>query len=280
MDKTNSEQDLEALLWAIRDACLSQNQQTPKVIDFVLKEILPADHHSYFWGDRMLTIDKSAGFMEDPRFSELFHKIHGAHKYDQYGGHQTISWRLHVLTWAMEHAKRKEKGDFVELGVFQGDMSFFIWNYCDLENSDRQYYLYDSFEGIDPEKVAEGEYKRLGDYLSFANNIYSRDGLFETVRKRFEKYSNIHLVKGFLPGAFEQAIPEAISFLHIDLNSAQAEIESLEILFPRIINGGVIVLDDYGWLVFDKQKTFHDNFFHARGVKVLELPTGQGLAIK
>lgn len=149
-----------------------------------------------------------------------------------------------------------------------------------MENSDRQYYLYDSFEGIDPEKVAEGEYNRLGAYLSFANHIYSRDGLFESVRKRFEKYSNMHVVKGFLPGALEQTIPERISFLHVDLNSAQAEQKSLEFLFPRIIDGGVIVLDDYEWLVFDKQKTFHGHFFHARGVKVMELPTGQGLVIK
>ena len=158
--------------------------------------------------------------------------------------------------------------------------AFFIFNYCNLENSDRQYYLYDSFEGIDPEKVVEGEYNRLGDYLSFANDIYSRDGLYESVRKRFEKYSNMHVIKGFVPGALQQKIPESISFLHVDLNSAQAEEESLDILFPRIIDGGVIVLDDYGWKVFDKQKTFHDNFFNARGVKVMELPTGQGLVIK
>jgi hypothetical protein len=68
--------------------------------------------------------------------------------------------------------------------------------------------------------------------------------------------------------------------MHIDLNSADAEIGVLEVLFDRVSPGGIIVLDDYGWLAYEKQKIVEDEFFGRRNHSVLELPTGQGLVIK
>ena len=37
-------------------------------IDFVIAHLLTRDHRGIFWGDRMLTIDKAAGFLNDPAF--------------------------------------------------------------------------------------------------------------------------------------------------------------------------------------------------------------------
>lgn len=54
----------------------------------------------------------------------------------------------------------------------------------------------------------------------------------------------------------------------------------MELLYDRITPGAIIVLDDYGWLGYRDQKLALDPFFEARGHKVLELPTGQGLVIK
>jgi O-methyltransferase len=54
----------------------------------------------------------------------------------------------------------------------------------------------------------------------------------------------------------------------------------LEILFERVVAGGLIVLDDYGWLYYRDQKKAHDDFFAAHGLRVMELPTGQGLVLK
>ena len=51
-------------------------------------------------------------------------------------------------------------------------------------------------------------------------------------------------------------------------------------LFDRIVPGGLIVLDDYGWLPFKAQRDAEDIFFAERGYFVLELPTGQGLVVK
>jgi transposase len=46
------------------------------------------------------------------------------------------------------------------------------------------------------------------------------------------------------------------------------------------ISGGIIVLDDYGWRKQINQKIAFDRFSELRNVKVLSLPTGQGIIIK
>lgn len=51
-------------------------------------------------------------------------------------------------------------------------------------------------------------------------------------------------------------------------------------LFDRVLEGGVIVLDDYGWKMYHKQKEAEDDFMRQRGYEILELPTGQSLIVK
>lgn len=68
--------------------------------------------------------------------------------------------------------------------------------------------------------------------------------------------------------------------MHIDMNSAAPEIGALELLFDRVAPGGIVIFDDYGWLLHAKQKEAEDRFMAERGHKILELPTGQGLLIK
>jgi hypothetical protein len=41
-----------------------------------------------------------------------------------------------------------------------------------------------------------------------------------------------------------------------------------------------MIFDDYGWKDYADQQPAIDAFLNPRGVKVLELPTGQGLAFK
>ena len=92
--------------------------------------------------------------------------------------------------------------------------------------------------------------------------------------------SNVKVIKGVVPDVLYEHAPEQIAFMHIDLNSPAAEIGALEILFPRMSSGAVLVFDDYGWKPFHKQKEAEDKFMQAQGYNILELPTGQGIVIK
>ena len=236
-------------------------------------------HLSVFWGDKMLTLDKSACFMEEPRFRNAFKAIHGSHKYDhQYDGADTIAWRLNTLCWAAR-CGLKAGGDFVECGVFKGDMSWLITQVIGEAEMPR-FYLYDSFEGFSPDLSTPDDYPLNPGFLDFANNAYKNPSLYSYVKDRFASNPKVTITKGFLPDALDVVCPESIGFLHIDLNSPRAEVAVLERLFDRVRPGGVIILDDYGWKLFSPQKVAEDAFMLVYGYEILELPTGQGLVFK
>ena len=250
-------------------------------IDFVFEHLLSRDHRSVFWGDRMLTIDKSAGFMNEPAFRTAFAKIHGSHQYDQYRSESTIAWRMHTLIWAARQALSLPEGDFLECGVFKGDMAWMVADVTNFVASGREFHLYDSFEGFDPAITTDEDFPSMTGLMDFANRIYSAEGLWEGVQARFAPLPNFHVHKGFLPGTLERdGFPDKIAYLHIDLNVARAEIECLDRLFDCVVPGGMIVFDYYGWKVYHRQKDAEDAFFAKRGYWIMELPTGQGLAVK
>ena len=237
------------------------------------------EHHlSLFWGDKLLTLDKTAGFLSEPKFSAAFKSIYDNHKYDQYNGPDRIAWRLNTLCWAARCAS-KIPGSFVECGTFKGDMAWVILQVIGSENISN-FYLYDSFDGFSLDLSSSEDYPLNEGFFTFANNCYQEKGIYESVVSRFKNYDNVKIIKGFVPNSFKNVMPEKISFLHIDLNSPKAEIAALEHLFDLVVPGGVIIFDDYGWKVFESQKIVEDLFMQERGYEILELPTGQGLVFK
>ncbi len=101
------------------------------------------------------------------------------------------------------------------------------------------------------------------------------------VRQKFQSYPQVKIFKGLIPDVFEGQSPEAIAYLHIDLNEAPAEIAALDALFERVVPGGIVILDDYEWSgIYRPQKLAEDPWFEARQYRVFPLPTGQGIVIK
>ena len=249
----------------------------PRLVNDAI-ETLAHDHRSVSWGDRLLTLDKSADFKGEPGFARAFAAIRGSHPYDQYDGPDTIAWRLNTLVWAARCGLRTG-GDLVECGTFKGDMAWVVLQSVGAEQVPR-FWLFDSFDGFSPDYSSAEDFPDNPGFLDFANGFYRQAGLYEYVRNRFAVFANVTVVKGFLPDAFDGAAPERVGFLHIDLNSPGAEIAVLERLFDRVLPGGIVVFDDYGWKMFHKQKEAEDDFMRRRGYEILELPTGQGLVVR
>ncbi|MBS0623464.1 MAG: class I SAM-dependent methyltransferase [Verrucomicrobia bacterium] len=249
-----------------------------KVKDTIEEQIKPY-HRSYFWGDRLLTLDKSAGFLSDSLFASAYHAIQGSHQYDQYEAPHTISWRLHTLVWAAKSALSVE-GDFVECGVYKADMSWVISQVVDFVAAGKNFYLYDTFAGFSEKYSSKEDFPDFPGFLDFANKYYKDPSLYSYVCERFKDFPAVKVIKGVVPDVLLERAPDKIAFLHIDLNSPAAEIGALEILFPRLSPGALLVFDDYGWKQFYKQKEAEDRFMRQHGYEILELPTGQGLVVK
>lgn len=176
-----------------------------------------------------------------------------------------IVWRRYILACSAFHAVQLE-GDFVECGVFQGSGVKTVMDYLGGKDFPKTFWAYDTYD-YNPVKGHENELQK--------------EGFFQSVLERFEGYKQVNLVKGLIPDVFEEAIPDKIAYLHIDLNNAEAELHSLDYLFDRVVSGGVIVLDDYEWSgIYRAQKQAEDPWFDARGYRVTPLPTGQGIIYK
>lgn len=244
-----------------------------------ITNILSRAHIKVFWGNLLLTINKSAGFLDDPTFARCLREIEHSHKYDAYEAPNSIAWRLHTLVWATQNAAKLD-GDFVECGVFKGDFSYVITQMLDFGKLNKTFYLYDTFAGFSDKYSSADDFPEAPDFIEKANKIYSEGNLFSDVTQRFSGLSNVKVIQGVVPDIFAEISPQKIAFLHLDLNSHAAEFAALEALFERVVSGGYIIFDDYGWVLARKQKDAIDRFMNPRGYSVLELPTGQGLVIK
>ncbi len=200
---------------------------------------------------------------------------------DDYKGKPDAPWILHTALWAANHAKQLP-GDFVECGVWMGWLSRAIVNYIQFNLiPDKKFYLLDTFYGIPEEQMTEDELKCGADSAQWA---YKERDVYDLVVEKFKSFNNVIVIKGKVPDTLTQVKSDKIAFLSIDMNCAYPEIQAAEYFWDKIVPGGVIILDDYGWggegYGYINQKYAFDKFAKEKGVGILSLPTGQGMIIK
>lgn len=129
-------------------------------------------------------------------------------------------------------------GDVVEFGCFVGESSKYIRMMLDNKISNKQLYVYDSFEGL-PE---------LGDY---EKNTGWKPGTLKTTEEiLIENFKNNGLLppiitKGWFRDIPKSRIPEKISFGFLDGDFYESIYDSLEQVFDRLSTGSVLVFHDY-----------------------------------
>ena len=85
--------------------------------------------------------------------------------------------------------------------------------------------------------------------------------------------------QGYIPESLNKKpdAPDSIFYLHIDLNSAKPTESALDFFYPRLVPGGVILFDDYGWDAYEDTKNAIENFFTNKPGILMKLPTGQAI---
>jgi hypothetical protein len=188
-----------------------------------------------------------------------------------------IPLRVHQAIWCAQNALNVE-GDFVELGTGRGFIFSAIMEYLVLEHKkiDKKIYLFDTFLPVKPDPVSGKQI--VGKSYNMAN-AYSDD--VESVKTNFSQWSNVNVIQGELPRIAEDYLNlnPKISFLHVDLNHFKAEIETLKKMWPYLVVGSIILLDDYANKGREEQWHAHQAFFQTHGLPILTLASGQGLVI-
>lgn len=214
--------------------------------------------------DGLVTIH-NADFLRDPQFVRAYEAALAMQP------KTFLRWRAHVTQWAGYHAKNLA-GDFVECGVNRAFLSTSVINYIDFRLlHPRKFFLFDTYCGLVRELITPD------DRAAYRNHYADS---YDFVQESFKDYENVVVVKGVVPDSLSTVAIDKVAYLSIDMNCVQPEVAALKYFWPRIVSGGVIILDDYGFSGHEAQKKGADKFASSKGVKILSLPTGQGLLVK
>jgi O-methyltransferase len=183
----------------------------------------------------------------------------------------------------------KIPGDFVECGVYKGGNALIAAKIFDLYKSDKKVYLFDTFTGMsEPSKcdvLTDGKLPMLDRYLSVKRENYTNwaNASIEEVKENFIKLNllsdNVIFVKGKVEDTLEEAeiIPKVISFLRLDTDWYESTKKELEKLYEKLVNGGILVIDDYG--TFDGAKKAVDEYFKKHSPPPFLSPIDNGARI-
>ena len=226
----------------------------------LLKESLFDNGATLFASDNLITWNKNLSFLRDD-----FHRgiVENA---SISTFEKSIIWRTYILLYFADLASKVE-GDFAEFGSLKGYTASQIIARLDFARLGKRFFLYDLFEW------------KEGDEHSHHKDL-DNPGLYDEVKKKFCSFDFVTVIKGSVPQSFNDGFPDKIAFAHIDMNHPDPEVGALKAVLPRLVSGGVVILDDYGWWWYSAQKVALDPIIKEYGLNVLELPTGQGLILR
>ena len=176
--------------------------------------------------------------------------------------------RAFALAAALRHVHQNRiGGDIAECGVWKGGAcllaSHILHHSADTQ---RLIWLYDTFEGMPP----PGDEDRIassGCPLSERSpEGWWAAGIAE-VRKTLTRsplpLDRFRLVKGRVEDTLEREVPESIAVLRLDTDWYASTRKELEVLYPKVSPGGVLIIDDYGH--FTGARRALDEYFARRG---------------
>lgn len=229
------------------------------------------------YSDDALICFNSHAFVNDPTFKRDYQRgVRAIGGKDFYHW----EWRFHVGMWAAISASKLE-GDFVECGVSHGFLSSAVMQHLDWDRLGKTFYLLDTFGGMDPRFVTEGERESgalVKSQAALDFGVYADSA--ESVRANFAEWRNQRIIAGTVPETLVEVDAQTVAFLHIDMNCAPPEVAALRHFWPRLTPGAFVLLDDYAQRGRDEQRLAMDAVAAELGVSICALPTGQGLIIK
>jgi hypothetical protein len=168
--------------------------------------------------------------------------------------------RLQSVIDAVRYCVRRQvPGAFAECGVWLGgSVLAMILTLQELGATDRDIHLYDTFEGmtaptgadtsplhppaLETWKEMDGRpYREL-----FDPEVFNEEAVRKTVLSTGYPRERLHFVRGAVEETLPGGAPERLALLRLDTDWYESTRHELEHLYPRLSEGGVLIIDDYG----------------------------------
>jgi hypothetical protein len=171
-------------------------------------------------------------------------------------------WERYYILWSGLQEAKTLPGNFVQCGVFLGDQAYFM-----AEISDKTVYLFDSFEGAENLGEFDNEY--------YVENPYKCS--LEDCAANLAEFDNVSINAGRVPANFEKV--EQISLLYVDVNLYEPSKISIEQLWDKIVDNGILMVDTHDNYSTGATKAVTE-FAASIGKEIQMLPTGIAVITK
>lgn len=160
-------------------------------------------------------------------------------------------------------------GDFAEVGVYRGGTAYLLAHVAG--DARRELHLFDTFAGM-PETDSARDLHAAGDFA---------DTSVEAVRSFVGSAPHVVFHVGLFPATTTELSGRAFALVHVDVDIARSVEDCCEFFYERLVPGGVMVFDDYGFRSCPGAKSAVDAFFSAKGREpVLHVATSQAIVIR
>lgn len=165
----------------------------------------------------------------------------------------------YLVLYAIDAITNNIDGDFVEFGCYVGESSKFLRNTIVETKSDKDLYVYDSFEGLPNLSKYEENTGWRPRTLATTEEI-----LISNFRKNNLKPPII--TKGWFKEIPDYKLPEKISFAFLDGDFYESIYDSLSKIYDKVSDGGYILFHDYDRNDLPGVKIAIETFFNERGI--------------
>ena len=148
-------------------------------------------------------------------------------------------FKIRFYIWWLQNERLKADkipGAFAEVGVYKGDSASILHS---LDPS-RELYLFDTFTGF-PASDLEGE---TGEAATYTTDDFADTDAGHVLTK-FDNKDKIHLQKGYFPGTTKGLEEKRFALVNLDADLYNPTKAALEFFYPRLSQGGVILIHDY-----------------------------------
>lgn len=201
----------------------------------------------------------------------------------------TSNDKLHALITATKYIHDyKIPGAIVECGVWRGGSMHAVARTLNAQDDhSRELFLFDTFEGMtEPTDKDERHDGRTAANLletSERNAAVWAQASLEDVQSGFAGVpypaERIHYVQGPVEKTVPDQAPEHIALLRLDTDWYESTKHEFDHLYPRLVSGGVLLIDDYGW--WKGSRTATQEFLAETGERLMLIRMASGrVAIK
>lgn len=168
------------------------------------------------------------------------------------------------------------EGDFVECGTWKGGSVMCMQKkLIELNQTDRNFWVFDTFEGMpEPDSVDKNfkqtsAQKLLSEEEKEKSLTWAYSNYEETTRNILSSgypAKNINFIKGLVEDTIPQTPIDKIAILRLDTDWYSSTKFELEQLYPKLVKGGIMIIDDYGH--WEGCKKAVDEYFTNNGISI------------